>query len=82
MRFEFDAVAISVNSRLSKDGKTYYSLNIDQDGEVMTLDCAEDVALGIQKYKPYHFAGSYVKGEFNGRTYSRIGVTSVEQSPK
>ncbi len=79
MKFEFDAVAVSVGSRVSsKDGKAYYHINFDQDGEVSTFECLEDVAKSVEKYKLYHFVGSYVKGEYNGRTYSRIGVVGAQ----
>ena len=77
MKFEFEAVAISVGNRQGKDGKSYYHINFDQDGEVCTFDCLEEVSKTVEKYKPYHFTGSYVKGEYNGRAYSRIGVVSA-----
>lgn len=78
MKFFFDGVAISVGSRTSKDGKVYRSINIDQDGEIVTFECTEEVANFVEKYKPYQYVGSYVKGEFNGRVYSRIGVVAAQ----
>ena len=82
MRFNFDAVALSVNSRQGKDGKVYYHLNMDQDGEIFTFECSEDVSQQVEIYVSYHFTGSYVKGEYNGRVYSRMGVVSAERSGK
>lgn len=77
MKFEFDAVMVSVGVRTGRDGKSFYRVNVDQDGEIVTFDCREDVTKNVEKYKPYRFKGIYVKGEYDGRTYSRISIAAA-----
>lgn len=73
MKFTFDAVAISIQERESNK-KKYYRVNVDQDGEIMTLECLESAVPKIGKYKPYHFLGEYTKGEYENRVFSRMTV--------
>lgn len=82
MKFVFDAVVVSTQERESKDGKTkYYRINLDQDGEIVTFECTEDVAKKVQKYKPYQFQGIYSKNEYEGRVYSRLSVVDIFPVP-
>lgn len=76
MKFTFDAVAISIQERESNK-KKYYRVNVDQDGEIVTLECHEDAVSKIEKYKPYHFQGEYTKGEYENRVFSRMMVLDV-----
>lgn len=78
MKFVFSGVALSTNSRESK-GKVYYGINIDCDGEIVTFDCKPEVVQAVKKYQPYNFFGEYIKGEYQGRVYSRIGVTGISE---
>lgn len=73
MKFTFDAVAVSIQERESNK-KKYYRVNVDQDGEIVTLECDENAVPKIEKYKPYHFLGVYSKGEYEGRVFSRMTV--------
>lgn len=76
MKFLFDAVAISVQERESNK-KKYYRINVDQDGEIITLECDENVAGKIKKYSSYHFHGVYVRGEYEGRVFTRMSVVDA-----
>lgn len=78
MKFLFDAVVISTQMRESK-GKEYYKINLDQDGEIITLDCTPEVARHVaeNKYKSYRFQGVYARGEFEGRVFTRMSVVSA-----
>ena len=77
MKFDFDAVVVSVLKRESK-GKEYFHLNLDQDGEIVTLQCDPEVAKVVQKYKPYHLTGLYSRSEYEGRVYTRMVVVGVK----
>ena len=79
MTFTFDAILVAVREKQGKERK-YYEVSFDQNGEVTTLPCTEDVfrAVGDKKYISYKMQGQYVKGEYQGRVYTRIGVTSVQ----
>lgn len=78
MKFEFDAVVISTKKQESK-GKEYYRVNLEQDGEIVTLECLPDVAkqVGENKYQPYHLQGVYIKGEYEGRVFLRMTVVGA-----
>lgn len=81
MKFVFDAVVLSVRARQSKDGKsTYYDVNLDQDGEIVTMGCTEAVAqlVGPNKYTPYRLVGEYTKAEYGNTVYTRIGVVDAK----
>ena len=82
MKFVFDAFAISTGCKTSKDGKEYYTVNLEQDGELLTLDCTADVAKAIKRFTQYTFVGTYTKGEFNGRVYTRMGVVALSETQK
>ena len=60
MKFGFDAIVISVQERESK-GNMYYKVNLDQDGEIVTLDCTPEAAkqIGQNRYKLFHFSRSF-----------------------
>lgn len=79
MKFGFDAVVISIQRRESK-GKEYFRINLDQDGEIVTLECSPDVAGCVEKYKSYHLTGLYSKGEYEGRVFSRMVVVGAQLS--
>ena len=57
----------------------YYKVNLDQDGEIVTLDCTPEAAkqIGQNRYKLFHFSGTYTRGEYENRVYTRIGVTDA-----
>lgn len=78
MKFNFDAVIVSIQERESK-GNRYFSVNLDQDGEIVTFSCTEDVAKQLRpnRYKPCQLTGQYTKGEFDGRVFTRIGVVGA-----
>ena len=78
MKFGFDAIVISVQERESK-GNMYYKVNLDEDGEIVTLDCTPEAAkqIGQNRYKLFHFSGTYTRGEYENRVYTRIGVTDA-----
>ena len=79
MKLQFDAIPVSVGEREGKDGKKYYSISVDSDGEILTFDTLEEVARSVQKYRPAHFTANYMKGEYQGRTYTRFRVVSLVQ---
>lgn len=85
MKFTFEAVMLSVKERQSKDGRnTYYDVNVDQDGDIVTMACTPEVAklVGPNKYKPYVFTGQYSKGEYNGQVFTRFGVIDAHIATK
>ena len=79
MTFNFDAVLVAVREKRGRE-KNYYEVSFDQAGEIVTLPCTEDVfrAVGDRKYISYHMQGEYIKGEYQGRVYTRMGVTGVQ----
>ena len=78
MLFTFNAVVISTQERESK-GNKYYSVNLDQDGEIVTFSCTEEVVKQIagNRYKPHILTGQYSKGEYDNRVYTRMGVVGA-----
>ena len=85
MKFVFDGVVLSTQESKSRDGKnTYYRVNLDQDGEIVTLNCTADVVklVGAQKYKPFLFTGHYSKFEYQGRVYTRLEVVDCRLNQK
>lgn len=82
MKLHTEAVVLSTKERHSKDGKNaYYDINLDQNGEILTLPCTDEVfrSVGDTKYKPYSLDLEYTKGEFDGRVYTRFGVVQAVQ---
>lgn len=80
MKLEFDAIPVSLGMREAKEGeKKYYNISVDSDGEILTFDAEEAVYNGVQKYRPAHFTADYVKGEYQGRTYTRFKIISAVQ---
>lgn len=79
MVFTFDAILVAVREKQGRERK-FYEISFDQNGEIVTLPCTENVfrAVGDKKYIPYRMQGQYVKGEYQGRVYTRIGVSSVQ----
>lgn len=80
MKFVFEAVMLSISERQSKDGKAYYSINLDQDGDIVKLDCTPEVAraVGNQKYKACQFTGEYTKSEYGNQVFTRFGVIDAK----
>ncbi len=79
MKLQFDAIPVSTGFREGKDGKKYYNVSVDSDGEILTFDASEEVHNSIQKYRPARFVANYMKGEYQGRTYTRFTVISISQ---
>ena len=79
MKLEFNAIPVSVGKREAANGKLYYSISVDSEGELLTFDTNEEVFNGVKKYVPAHFCANYMKGEYQGRTYTRFTVVSMSQ---
>ena len=81
MKFNCEAVVLGTKERFSKEGKAYHHINLDQNGEILTLSCTDEVykAVGSTKYVPFKLEVDYTKSEFDGRVYTRFGVTAAVQ---
>lgn len=79
MTFTFDAVLLAVREKQGRE-KKYYEISFDQGGEIVTLPCTEDVfkAAGDKKYISYHMRGNYIKGEYQGRVYTHMGIIGIQ----
>lgn len=77
MKFVFNAVVVSTSRREYK-GKIYNHLNLEQDGEVFVLECSPEVVEVVQKYREHCLHGRYVKGEYQGRVFTKISVVGAE----
>lgn len=79
MKVNFNAIPITVNVRTGKNGKSYYDVTLEQDGEVMTLGANESIfgAISNLKYKPCSCVGSYVRSEFQGAVRTYFVVESI-----
>lgn len=57
------AIGLSLKVNDGKDGKHYYQVSVDQDGEAGSLPISEDVYNNIKdtfkKYSPYNFTCEY-----------------------
>lgn len=79
MKFVFEGIPVSAGCRESKDGKRYYDISVDCEGELVTMSADQEVynAFKDAKYKPCRFIGAYQKGEYQGRTYTRLSVVAL-----
>ncbi len=79
MKFNCEAVVLGTKERFSKEGKAYHDINLDQNGEILTLSCTDEVykSVGSTKYVPFKLELDYTKSEFDGRVYTRFGVTAA-----
>lgn len=73
-------VAISVESR-TKDGKTYYSANIEaDDGKLFRIYTTPEVAVNIQKYQLHR--GLFDVGTYKDDFYMRlVDVELISREP-
>lgn len=57
------AIGLSLKVNESKDGKQYYQISIDQDGEAGSLPLSEEAYKNnkdtFKKYTPYNFSCEY-----------------------
>ena len=79
MKFLCDAVVLGTREKYSKDGKAYHDINVEQEGEILTLSCTDEVykSIGSTKYVPYKLEVTYTKSEYDGRVFTRMGVTGA-----
>lgn len=80
MKMNCEAVVLGVKERFGKDNKVYHDVNLDQDGDILTVSCTDDVfkALAGVKYKPCRLVLEYAKIEVKGQVWTRFGVVSAE----
>lgn len=76
MKFVCDAYVTSVKVREIK-GKVYYDLNLDQNGEVMTLNCSPEVAKSVERFREYLLDLEYRAYMFDGKMQTRFAVSAA-----
>lgn len=62
-KLKMSAIGLSLKVNESKDGKHYYQISIDQDGEAGSLPISEECYLGVKdifkKYSPVNLDCEY-----------------------
>lgn len=77
MKVYSDGVFLGCNQRTGKDGKKYNNINVDFDGEIMSLN-ARDISpfLSLNKYSRYRFQLFY--GSYATKTGGRSNFLLIE----
>ena len=76
-KINFQAVALSIKETEGSEGRKFYQVSIDQDGEAGTLPLTEEayhvISGSFKKYSPSVFTGEY------NDQYKSLRITGIQQ---